>query len=480
MAWDGYFEYAGQEFINVARTEAYAAEAGWFRPGYHADDLPLMVGDGAKYISPILDDAPWTDPDDASSYDFWGAYPLSITGIEDSTRSSVVVENINDGGTPGRVRLGTKNVVFQVALLGASDCGVSYGMKWLRRLLLGTACGASAAESCAGGTLCYLDCFPQLASGSDTPSIVLYDGGGSDGSGGLLIDGGSPSVTSTDDADGCDPLETCLIGARFNPEDCLLPLLRHLRNVVFNSGPTVTAKRDTSDGSAVWTVTFTGVAGNPYEFGTEVPVIEGFMNPLILDPYVPGLNGIIDLNGYITTDGNCTTPVYAPVYDPHCPAVVPPPGPPSVPLGCWTAPTSWRRRQFTIPKELIPLWGDVVPTVSVSPLTVDVRSLRLRFYADVSGDGSILDDPCAWCGDIVVSYVPFGSTLVMDGADQSIYLEVGGGGRRRADSLLFGTDGKPFTWPVLSCGFSYIVTLDLPQTQAPPSVDFALTPRVAA
>ena len=92
MAWNGYFTFGGTEVINVARTEAYARNAGigWFKPVYRNEALPLILGD--TYTSPLQDDAPWTDPDDLSSYDFYGVYPLDITGIEDSTVTAEVVE----------------------------------------------------------------------------------------------------------------------------------------------------------------------------------------------------------------------------------------------------------------------------------------------------------------------------------------------------------------------------------------------------
>ena len=79
-----------------------------------------------------------------------------------------------------------------------------------------------------------------------------------------------------------------------------------------------------------------------------------------------------------------------------------------------------------------------------------------------------------------MSYVPAGETLVLDGSDQLVYVETAGAAQqRRADSLVFATDGTPFTWPVLSCGFGYIVAVDLPQTATMPTVDLSLYARVA-
>ena len=222
------------------------------------------------------------------------------------------------------------------------------------------------------------------------------------------------------------------------------------------------------------------MAGNPAEFGEEVPVIEGFLDPDVKVPWAGGVipeGAMIDLDGFIAVDTECDTIDVGAIYDPLFPATILPPAPPNVPLGNYHPPVNWRRRQFTIPKTYVPLWGDVVPLVQVHARTADVRNLRLRFYADPYTVGDISDDPCSYCGDIVVSYVPLDHTLVLDGVEQIVYVVTPGGTRRRADSLVYKTDGTPFEWPSLSCGFGYIVTVDLPQTQAPPVVDLSLYPR---
>jgi len=434
MAWEGYFTYAGQEFINAQRTEAYAeqAGAGWLKGCFSTTDLGTMLGE--HYRSPLLDPAPWTDPDAPESYDFFGVYPLGVTGLEDSTRQGAVIESTSDGGTVGRVRHGTRAVVFNVALVGGSDCAVDYGARWLRRLLLGAACGTQASESCSGDDLCYLSCEP----------VLDWEGGG-----------------------------------QFDWVGCLDPYERSLRRVVFNAGPTINGKQYPADGGAVWLASITAVAGNPWEFGSEVPIVEQF--GVVTDPYMCEPAGLVNMNGPVVDDSACKPASYFPVFDPLCPAFIEPPAYPSVALGCFTPPANWKRRQFTIPEEFIPLWGEVVPKIEVhATATTSVRNLRLRFYADVDGDGDISDDSCAYCGDILISYVPAGETLVLDGSDQLVYVVAAGGvGQRRADSLVFATDGTPFEWPVLSCGFGYIVTVDTAQTTDLPSIDLSLYSRAA-
>jgi hypothetical protein len=264
----------------------------------------------------------------------------------------------------------------------------------------------------------------------------------------------------------------------FDPTPCLDPLMRSFRDVTVTSGPLVTSKMKLSDGSHAWAVTFTATASNPYEFGREVAVIEGFLDPAVDVPWAEGIvPGSYDALGTVYDEVPCYDAVPGPVYDPLCPALIPPPAPADVPLGCYTAPANWHRRQITIPKENIPLWGDVLPIIRVHARDAEVRALRLRFYTDVDETGDPNVDPCSFCGDIVLSYIPRGGTLVFDAASEAIYVETPNASRR-ADSLVFSTEGKPFDWPALTCGFGYIVTFDTTQTQAPPIIDLSLISRV--
>jgi hypothetical protein len=480
MAWDGYFEYAGNEIINVARTEAYAENmrVPWFRPQFENDSLAPALGD-ESYRTPLLDDAPWTDPDVPESYDFYGLYPLGIEGLENSSRTSAPVESTGDGGIPGRLRHGTKAVVFNCVLVAGTEAAADYGLMWLRQALLGGVCGTTAGSACFGETLCYLSAPPEIdLTAEETVYDSVLDGGSAvyevDDT---VVDGGSAAVSTDTDID----TMTVSVTHTTTPEDCLTPLLRSQRNVVVNNGPTVLSKRVTRDGGAPWVVTFSAVAGSPYTFGAEHPVIEGLLDPEVFSPWVgesdpPG--AFLDAIGQAVDEPDCSTPTPVPIIDPLHPALIPPPAPPSIPLGNFTPPTSWWRRTFSIPRQFVPLWGEVVPQLTVHARHEDIRNLRLRFYADPYKVGDISDDPCAYCGDIIISYVPLDHSLIFDGAAERVYVTTTGGGEQRADSLVFKSDGTPFEWPVLTCGFGYVVALDLPKEQATPVIDLALVPRV--
>ena len=179
MAFPGLFSLGGTEIINSSRTEAYARSygVGWFRPVYQEAALAWLLGD-ARYTTPLQDDAPWTDPDDLNSYDFYGAYPLEITGLEDSTVAAEVVESVIDGGYVGKPRRQTRPVVFSAVLVGASECAVEYGLRWLRTALNGGPCLTRLPGNCSGVELCYLACPPVVGDVTppQVPGDVVLDG----------------------------------------------------------------------------------------------------------------------------------------------------------------------------------------------------------------------------------------------------------------------------------------------------------------
>jgi len=633
MAWDGWYEFGGTEIINVDRTEAYAKHAnmGWFKPVHENGSLAALLGE-PEYASPLQDDAPWTDPDAPESYRFYGAYPLEITGVEDSTWTAPVTESTGDGGVVGRARRATRTMVFSLALLGADECAVDYGFRWLKNAMVAGPCGDDTQDCNTGSNLCFLACPPALdwnvpAPPPPAPPVLTIkrtnkitnpsfetgiNGWSAIGSGGAVatttsaalrgkqcmqvyqadVTGAGMNLTTPVDAvpndvwtgslsirlvtgeptntvnvrlraqpgnvvvtnqvvtltsawqriavTGTMPSGTtgvdvavarsiagvhrywvdavmleqgAAIGAYFDgdtpdgpdgkydwtgprgasesvlstvaaasvPEqssldDCWDKLLWSLHSATTTVGPLVTGKRTMGNGGCAWTVTVTVTAGNPVLFSDERPLIVGFGDPKVQVPYVGGVvppGGSFDADGFVQTEVKCPVPTYQPVMDPLCPLVIPPPAVPAIPLSCFTFPVNYTRRQFVIPPDKVPLWSKVVPSFAIHAKK-EVRSLRLRFYADPQGDGSTVDDPCVFCGDIVFSYIPAGETMIFDGADQIVYVQSPTKGKRRADSLVFGSDGKPFDWPELTCGFGYVVTLDLPQTATLPVVDMSL------
>jgi hypothetical protein len=266
-------------------------------------------------------------------------------------------------------------------------------------------------------------------------------------------------------------------------EDCYNRIGRSLHEVTTTVGPTVTQKLEMTNGGAAWQVTWTMVAANPAEFGVEKPLIVGFLDPDVDVPYFGGVlppGGQFDENGNVQSDAPCAVPVFRPVYDPLCGLLAAPPEVPSVVPMCFSFPVNFLRTSFSIPREEIPLWTTVAPIVSLSTKTAEVRSVRVRFYADMFDTGDPSQDPCNYCGDVVFSYIPPGSTIVLDCADREVYIDQPGIGRRRADALITDSKGMPFEWPEFSCGYGYTVTVDMPQQMTQrPILDLSLVPRMA-
>ena len=484
MAWNGYFTYNDTEVINASRTEAYAKNAavGWFKPVYRNEALPLILGE--TYTSPLQDDAPWSDPDDLSSYDFYGVYPLDITGIEDSTVSATVVESTREGGVVQAPRHGTRTVVFSAVLVGGSECAVEYGMRWLKAVI--NECGCHGpASACGGEDLTYLSCEPAVdlnfTQGSQTFERTIVDGGNAAAPGATLVSGGSAAAPGGQLINGGGAViqnsTTVATAPTFDLTECFDPYLRTLHKVSGTTGPTVTGKAPLSNGGCAWTVEWTLVAGDPNEYGAPDPIVVGFLDPAVDVPY-PGETvppgAFWDPDGYVTTDPPCPVEVFLPVFDPSCPLLVPPPAVPTISPVCFTFPTNFTRRQFTIPKQDISLWSGTVPVITIhTPADAEVRNLRVRFFDDADNDASV-EEPCDPVGDVVFTYLPSDSVVTFDGVGHLIYVDSPDQGRRRADSVATDSDGGPFTWPELSCGNGYVVTVDMPQTQAVPVFDLSL------
>lgn len=431
MSWLGWFTYADTEIINSYRTERLARSAGWFRPTV---DVPFR----GEYdpISDFADpeDTPWFDSEVPASSRFYGAYPLTVTGINDSTRGSTPIESTGDGGVPGRIRFGIKNAVFSVALLGADEEAVQYGLAWLSRALLGSPCGDTTRQRSLGFNLDYYDAEPVVNVDSNLGVQGVHDN-----------------------------------------------LFRRLRRVTFNQGPTVTASRTLTgcDGAFI-TATFTATVGDPFEYGTTRGIFTEMPIPTNYSPDVSPPGSVAGPSTYV--EAICGEDLYQPLFDPNCPVLIAPTTPPNVPLTCYTQPASWRRYQATIPMQMTRLWIAQVPTVTITnPSGLAIRGIRVRIYEDPDGDGNIAENPCDYVADWLATYIPASGSIVIDGVAEKVMAVTSNGTVRGGDSLVIGTDQKPFQWPLLDCKMQYILTLDIditPAVDPTPVVDLDLTPRI--
>lgn len=229
--YDGYLSYAGIEVVNVERLMAYI-ENGYGPEGVRIDSpvdfdgLREALGD-TPYRTPLLDAAPWYDPDDPGTRDFAGVLPLGITGLDGTTRKVEVADRVGDGGVVGRPRRGPRTVAVSALLIGKSAEGIDAGRRWLTDVLAKTCIGGGST-----GDLMAFVAVPDVTSYTPddrtSPIDHLIDPDGDWlGIGGIwdyagtfhpqsavevpisgTLDGGTPSATVDPGVDGGTPIAT--------------------------------------------------------------------------------------------------------------------------------------------------------------------------------------------------------------------------------------------------------------------------------
>lgn len=165
--------------------------------------------------------------------------------------------------------------------------------------------------------------------------------------------------------------------------------------------------------------------------------------------------------------------------DPDCVVVPPPPRPPIVPNTCIDEVGLWRRRWVEINSNDVREWFDTIPTLTVRTGAEDERQVRIRYYANPFNRPLSQISQDDFCSEIIVSYMPADTVLVLDGISENASAQVSGRASVEANHLLYGSNGLPASWPVLECGIGYYITLDVPteNSEGNVTVDFDLATR---
>lgn len=158
--FDGYLALGSTELINAERTRAYVRKNLPAFPlrAVKKGDLALALGDD-EYESPLVDDAPWVDVLNPATHGFFGLYPLSIEGVDDSTLTAPIQEGVNDGGVIGAPRHSARQIRVHGLLLAADELALDAGMTWLRAALNPAPC---LDGSCGEGRLSYFAAPPEI------------------------------------------------------------------------------------------------------------------------------------------------------------------------------------------------------------------------------------------------------------------------------------------------------------------------------
>lgn len=152
--------------------------------------------------------------------------------------------------------------------------------------------------------------------------------------------------------------------------------------------------------------------------------------------------------------------------DPDCPTPPAPPAPPSIEEDCVTEPTSYNRTVVEISEDTVPRNLTAYPVITLTAGATAVRQARIRFWENP--DNLTIDqlDPCSYDGEIIVSYLAEGATIVIDGVLREATVSKPGFPDVNGNHLLYGPDGGPVDWPELSGGIPYLVTLELDSSAA--------------
>lgn len=222
----------------------------------------------------------------------------------------------------------------------------------------------------------------------------------------------------------------------------------HRRNVKISRGLSITRKR-ANHCSAMWTLTFTTVAADPFEYGDLIEMFED-------------LGGTVDGEGLVTdgdlllTQEDCPVYDYEPIFDPLHPALVPPPSPPQFLPDGWAIEEGmdftryWATTEPVEPTALL-----LVPKVT---LHSDIEARRVR--VSIWPYGASTDSQCDALWSVIVNYLPPDVDFIVDGEAQASYTWDGSSAVRRADSLVYGPNAQPVQWTSFNAN-GLLVTLDL-------------------
>lgn len=148
--FDGYMSINGVEVLNVARAYAYITQ---HLPGLTArcnsPELREALGH-SPYTTPQDDLAPWYQGNRTAAERFYGLFPLSMQGADNSTRTMNVTELIGDGAIHTMPRHGSREIRVTALAVAADGEALAEGLAWLRDVLAGEDCSDPSQLGCTG------------------------------------------------------------------------------------------------------------------------------------------------------------------------------------------------------------------------------------------------------------------------------------------------------------------------------------------
>lgn len=433
-----YLAIGSQEVWSTPRLRAYLASVGSpFTSGTDICGCDTLTADALgdePYTTPddTTSPAPWWDPDIPESAEFLGFLPLTITGLEDNPRARNVTNAVGGGGVFGPVRALPRTITVTGLLIGTSCCAAEFGVHWLAEALAGC-----TGDSCEG------DC------------VAMYN---------------------------------CCPDQEMTQEELTERHRRTLRSTALVSGPTVLdrtgtgscARGNCSVAGDIIQVEFVLVAASPWAWAETIPLLD-------VDLPIGGTGDCIDWclsnRGPGQTHGcapsecqfaDCDAASDA-CADPRSP--VPAPPQPTAPQASFCVPLATQRDCYTIDLTNRPQWSNDVPMVTLTAGSSDLRNVRITFYEkqdDTTLDCDEIADAnrCAPQNDFVITFIPAGGSVTIDGQTGRATSECAGD--CRTASTVFGSqDGGPVRVRPLDCA-QYCVCVET-DPLFPPAADAGLS-----
>lgn len=162
------------------------------------------------------------------------------------------------------------------------------------------------------------------------------------------------------------------------------------------------------------------------------------------------------------------------IVDPNCPPLPSPPRPPVIENDCIEDVLEWHRAWALLPASAAPTWLDAVPITKLRTGAGAERQVRVRFYANPFSRSIDQVDVNSYCAEQILTYIPPNTTVTLDGITSNALAQPRGASPSNINHLLYGTNGEPALWPVLSCGSPYYITVDVPADSTPGNLTFDL------
>lgn len=413
MAYHGYLRFGDVELVNNQRAFNHAMN------GISSVSLEVIQSIGwgqtnvwlgePEPITPSITGAPWVDPTRNESYEFGGVMALDIQGLETTEIEQDIQQATGDGGHASPRRLPARVITVDCLLVAETSRGLQWGLRWLTRSLMSEDC----QEDSGPRDLIFLESAPEYRQ-------------------------------SEQDID----VQTRVAG-----------ITRMLSRVVVSQSPTIetlsgrsAARGDVGACTARVTFELTALVPrvwrNPVRLLASQDLSKG--EPLSVSFTELDPDGSCPAN-CDADDGILVDPLSGPLW------TLPRPVAPGADIGCQLIDS--RRSIFTIPEGLIPLTGEMLPTVTLRSEGKEERHVRIRWARGVvTDDGAALD--CQTVGEAMATYLPAESTLTLDGRSGTATAFTSAGAELDATPVMVGRGGGPWRAPVMRCGAPYSLVVD--------------------